>query len=124
MPNTAIKGDFMPYIETKTTKAIDFETKERIKEKFGKAIELIKGKSEKWLMLSFSDSLYMSFAGDSQVATAMISVDIFGKATDSEYDALTNKLTEIVSEELGISPSRIYIKYSEVFHWGWSGENF
>ena len=40
----------MPFINTKTTAKIDKEKEIAIKEEFGKAIELIRGKSERWLM--------------------------------------------------------------------------
>ncbi len=114
----------MPYIETISTKTITPEKEASLKEKLGEAIALIKGKSESWLMLSFRGGEHMAFAGDSMRDTAMVSVELFGSASDSEYGALTARLTEIISSELGISPDRIYVKYTEIAHWGWSGENF
>lgn len=113
----------MPYINTKTTAKLDTGTTERLTKEFGKAIELIPGKTEKWLMLSFEGDCKMAFAGISGDC-CMIEVEIFGTAQDSSYDALTKDLTEIVSRETGISPERIYIKYEEISHWGWRGNNF
>ena len=94
-----------------------------LKTAFGKAIELIPGKSERWLMLSFSDNERMWFVGD-DAPLAYLSVKLFGAASDGAYDALTAKLTEIVSAQLNIPSSRIYVKYEEIDHWGWNGSNF
>ena len=113
----------MPFISTKTNVSVSKEQELRLKTEFGKAIELIPGKSERWLMLSFSDSERMWFVGD-DAPLAYLSVKLFGAASDSAYYALTAKLTEIVSQELDIPSSRIYVKYEEIDHWGWNGSNF
>jgi phenylpyruvate tautomerase PptA (4-oxalocrotonate tautomerase family) len=112
----------MPLITTKVSTQITQENEVSLKSKYGKAIELI-NKSESWLMVEFQDNCRMYFKGDN-APSAMIEVDLFGKAADSGYDALTEKLTEIVEAELGIPKSRIYVKYSEIDHWGYSGFNF
>ena len=74
-------------------------------------------------MLSFEDNIRMAFAGKTD-PVAMIEVEIYGKASDSEYSALTAKISEIISSELQIPKNRIYVKYEEIGVWGWSGENF
>lgn len=113
----------MPYISTKTNVTISKNQETALKTAFGKAIEKIPGKTENWLMLDFYDSQRMWLAGD-DAPTAMLEVEIFGSAPDSAYDALTAELTAIVSTELFIEPSRIYIKYEEIGCWGWNGNNF
>ncbi|MBQ8503537.1 MAG: hypothetical protein IJ491_04580 [Clostridia bacterium] len=112
----------MPLITTKVSTEITKEKEISLKSEFGKAIELI-GKSENWLMVEFQDNCRLYFKGD-DAPCAMIEVDLFGKASDSGYDALTQKITEIVEAELGIPKDRIYVKYSEIGHWGYSGFNF
>ena len=49
----------MPYIETTASVAISGRKEQAIKERMGQAIELIPGKSEGWLMLSFHDNVPM-----------------------------------------------------------------
>lgn len=112
----------MPLITTKISKEITKEKEVSLKAQFGKAIELI-GKSENWLMIDFQDNCRLYFKGSDEEC-AMIEVDLFGKATDNAYGALTEKLTEIVESELGIDRGRIYVKYNEISHWGYSGFNF
>ena len=112
----------MPLITAKASTAIGKEKEIAIKTKLGKAIELI-NKSESWLMIDFQENCHLWFKGE-ETPSAMIEVDLFGKATESGYDALTKAITDIVSDELGISPQRIYVKYNEINHWGYSGFNF
>lgn len=114
----------MPCIQTKVNVKITKEKEELIKAKLGKAIELVPGKSESWLMLSFEDECRLYFKGDSQQAIAFVEVKLFGTAGNEAYNKLTAAITEILNQELDISPSQIYIKYEEVSHWGWNGSNF
>jgi phenylpyruvate tautomerase PptA (4-oxalocrotonate tautomerase family) len=114
----------MPCIQTKVNVEITKEKEEILKSKFGKAIELIPGKSESWLMLSFEDDCKLYFMGTSEPGIAFVEVKLFGKAGNDAYDKLTAAITEILKQELNISPSRVYIKYEEVSHWGWNGSNF
>ena len=102
----------MPYIETKASVQITKEQIDTLTQKLGKAIELIPGKSEEWLMLNFEGECKMAFRGDGNTPCAMVDVYIFGKTTDAAYDALTSCLCGTVSEVLGIPSNRIYVKYS------------
>ena len=113
----------MPYIATKTNVKITADSEAKIRAALGKAIEAIRGKSEAWLMLSFDDEVRMAFKGKTE-PTAMIEVEIFGKASSAEYADLTARITNIISSELNIPADRIYIKYEEIETWGWAGENF
>lgn len=112
----------MPLITAKVSTEISKEKEISLKSQFGKAIELI-NKSESWLMVEFKDNCRLYFKGD-EAPCAMVEVDLLGKATQSGYDALTEKLTGIVEAELGIPRDRIYVKYNEFEHWGYSGFNF
>lgn len=113
----------MPFIDMKTSVKIDTDKELYLKEAFGKAIELIPGKSEEWLMLNFSDGCRMYFAG-ADAPSAILEVKILGRSTPDYYNALTKELTDIVSGTLGVSKNRIYVKYEEIDTWGFNGENF
>ncbi len=114
----------MPYIETKTTVKATAAEAEQLKDELGKAIALIPGKSEEWLMTRLCDNCTMSFKGDSERDCAMVSVDIFGGADKSAYDALTAAICDAVSRVLGVERNRIYVKYCEIDTWGFDGYNF
>lgn len=113
----------MPYINAKTTVTINPEKREVIKKKFGQAIELVPGKSESWLMVSFDDNSTMYFKGSDENPLAYVEVKILGKASEDSYRKLTKAITEIIYEELLIKPECIYVKYEEVTTWGWNGIN-
>ena len=113
----------MPFINTKTSVEITSEQETLLKEKMGEAIRHI-GKSESWLMLNFDDNCRMYFKGKNKEPMAMVEIALFGKASDSQYDALTEELTKEIASILNISPANIYIKYEEVEHWGYNGFNF
>lgn len=114
----------MPFINTKTNVSITSEKEKNLKTKLGQAISIIRGKSESWLMLNFEDNSRLYFRGDGDTPCAFIEVKIYGSASSQEYNDLTDKITEIISSELDISPSQIYVKYEEVEYWGYSGHNF
>lgn len=114
----------MPCIETKVNVKISKEKEEIIKNKLGKAIELIPGKSESWLMLSFEDQCKLYFKGTNEPGIAFVEVKLFGSANKNAYAKLTSVITNILNEELNISADRIYIKYEEIEYWGWNGSNF
>ncbi|MEE0859797.1 MAG: phenylpyruvate tautomerase MIF-related protein [Acutalibacteraceae bacterium] len=113
----------MPYINTTTNIKITKEKELSIKAKYAQAVSII-GKSETYLMLGFNDECSMYFAGNGDEPIAFVEVKFFGKSTSDKLDKLTGEICNIVSEELNISPSKIYVKYEEVQHWGWNGHNF
>ncbi len=112
----------MPFINTKVNVSISQEQEQTLKTQFGQAITLI-GKSEPWLMLNFDDNCKLWFKG-SDAPAAIMEVSLYGKASSAAYDALTGRLTEILSSVLSVPSSRIYVKYSEIAYWGMGGSNF
>lgn len=114
----------MPMIQTKTSIAITNQQELTLKSELGKAIAILPGKSEQWLMLSFEDNCRMYFKGDNSQPLAYIEVKVFGKIDSSAADRLTAKICEIFNTVLGIAPSNVYVKYEAVDTWGWNGGNF
>ncbi len=114
----------MPFINSKISIKISEEQEKEIKTKLGKAIELIPGKSESWLMTGFEDEYHLYFRGDNSQPLAYVEVKVFGGENPSAFDALTGKITEIYGDVLGIAPDHIYVKYEAVSQWGWNGSNF
>lgn len=110
----------MPYIDANVSVKLDSERVERIKSAFGKAISLIPGKSESYLMVKISDDCNMFFKGDPS-PTAMCSVSIFGSADEKSCEALTKEICEIFRREADIPSSRTYVKFQFVDTWGYNG---
>ncbi|SFR93757.1 phenylpyruvate tautomerase MIF-related protein [Anaeromicropila populeti] len=114
----------MPFINSKVNVKLTQEKQDSIKSKLGQAISMVPGKSENWLMLGFEDECKLYFKGDSSTRIAFVEVKIFGSASASAYDKLTEAICNIFNEELEIAKDKIYVKYEEVEHWGWNGANF
>ncbi len=114
----------MPYIETKVSTQISSENEILLKEEFAKAIEIFPGKSESWLMLNFEDNCRLWFKGDNSLPSAYIEVKLLGEISSVNAEQMTKKICSIIEKILGISPSRIYVKYEACDTWGWNGGNF
>ena len=112
----------MPFINVMTNTAVSGEKKTAIKTALGKAISIIPGKSETWLMVGINPEYTLHLNGNDFPA-AMVDVSILGTANSAAYNKLTAQICDILSSELGIDPSRIYVKYSETDNWGWNGGN-
>ncbi len=113
----------MPFINLKTNVSVPAVKEERLKASFGQAITAIPGKTEQWLMVGLEPEYTLYFQGNDEPC-AMVEVSIFGKAHPSSYEALTKEICSIIEAELSIPPSRTYVKYSEINHWGWNNQNF
>lgn len=114
----------MPFIGSKVTVKILPEKEEIIKSKLGRAIELIPGKSESFLMVGFEDEYKLYMSGEKLDKGAFIEIKVFGKVSKEAFDQMTDAVCKIFEEELGIPQNKIYIKYEEVENWGWNGRNF
>ena len=104
----------MPFIHMMTNVPVSEAAEKAMKEAFGKAISIIPGKSEQWLMADIEGEHRLYLAGSGEPA-AMVEVT---------YNKLTGAVTETVVKNLGIDPARVYVKYAETPYWGWNGENF
>ena len=114
----------MPFINAKISVKLTKEKEQIVKEKLGKAIELIEGKTEEWLMIGFEDNHKLYFKGEELEKGAFIEIKIFGQASKESYDKLTVEVCNIFHSELDIPANKIYVVYDEVKTWGWNGMNF
>ncbi|GAA0076345.1 phenylpyruvate tautomerase MIF-related protein [Clostridium sp. CTA-5] len=114
----------MPFIGSKITMKISKEKEEKIKKRLGETIELVPGKSERFLMIGFEDNYSLYFGGEKLEKGAFIEVKVFGKASKETFAMLTREISNIYEEELQIPKNKIYVKYEEVENWGWNGSNF
>ncbi len=113
----------MPFINIKTNTPASGEKQETIKTALGRAITVIPGKSESWLMVGIEADCSLWFKGSDQPA-AMVDVSVYGSADPSAFNKLTGEICGILKEQLAIEPSRVYVKYSATADWGWNGSNF
>ena len=114
----------MPFIDTKLNIRLSEEKEAILKAKLGEAIALFPGKSEYWLMLSFTDNCRLWFRGYNNFPAAMVEVKLFGGADEETCSRMTAEICRLFKSELGISPDHVYVKYEFTDRWGWNGENF
>lgn len=114
----------MPYINLKTTKKLTAENCDALKTAFGKAIECFPGKTEAWLMVGIEDGIRLWFKGDNSEDSAIVDVELLGSVSPEGSEKMTKEVCKILSNELGISPDRIYVKYKGYADWGWNNMNF
>lgn len=113
----------MPFIDVKTNTQISKDRELALKQELGRAIAILPGKSEKWLMLEIKDGCRMYFHGD-DAPCAMLQVQVFGKIDRAACEQLTKELCGIVQRVLSIPADSTYIKYEEISLWGWNEQNF
>ena len=113
----------MPHINLKTNIEVNGDTIRELNKIFGKDIEIIPGKTERWLMTSIMDKVPMCFGGN-DTPCALAEVSLFGSTSSDVYKNLTSELCRDISTLLNIPQDRIYIKYVEISEWGWNGSNF
>jgi len=113
----------MPYIEVKTNKPVSDELAHRISSAMGRLVEILPGKTEKWLMTEVKGGCFMTMAG-SDAPCIMVNVSLFGKADEESYEKLTEAICAELRWTLDIDETRMYVKYEEVDHWGWNKTNF
>lgn len=114
----------MPYIDSKVSIKISEEKELELKTRLGKAIQIIPGKSESWLMVGFQDNYHLYFRGDNSMPCAFIEVKVFGREDQISFAKMTAEICDIYEDVLGIPKDHIYVKYEAVSSWGWNGNNF
>ena len=113
----------MPFIDVRTSVKADETKKQTIEQKLTDSISLLPGKTSIYFMCAVEDGVSMMFHGDKE-NTAFVEVKIFGKSTRDAYEKLTERICEILKEELGVDPAYCYVKFEEVENWGFNGFMF
>ena len=113
----------MPFIDTKVTMQLSDDKKESIKSRLGEAIGTLH-KTETYLMVGFSDEYDLFLGGKKLEKGAYVEVSLFGGASSGDYNAMTGKICDILSEELAIPADSVYVTYHGLSDWGWNGRNF
>ena len=112
----------MPFIKVKTSCQISKEQEITLKSRMGKAIELVPGKSEEYLLLEFEDNSRLWLRGENTEPIAYIEAAIFGNESHAGYPAFTAKVSEIFFDVLGIRAENLYIKYEDISAWSVGGQ--
>ena len=101
----------MPFIKAKVSCPVSPEQESELKAGMGKAIGLVPGKSEDFLLLEFEDRCRLWLRGKNDEPIAYIEAAIFGNEMHCGYDAFTAEVTALFSKVLHIRPDHVYIKF-------------
>ena len=110
----------MPYIAINTAGELSAGQKEKIKTGFGRLIEIIPTKTKAGLMIDFSGSRTMYFAGR-EVNGAFVELRLFRKSDFEAKKKFTEEAFEMLSRELGMSKDDIKLNIMELDCWGTGG---
>ena len=113
----------MHFIISRVNIPISNEQEIVIKSKLGRAIELVPGKSEQYLLLGFEDNYHLYLKGDNSKPIAYITASIFGNEQHLGYDEFAREVTKIFNEVLNIPIENIYIKFDDISDWSVAGQN-
>ena len=111
----------MPFIFSKVNIPISKGQELALKARLGRAIALVPGKSEEYLLAGFEDGCHLYLRGKDNEPIAYVEVDIFGNEEHWGYDRLTAAITEMFGEILGIAPDHVYVNYRDIPGWGVAG---
>ena len=116
----------MPVVHTYCSAPISESAREALKTAYGRAIEAVPGKSEAWLMCLFEGSTPIYFAGNDSEPSAYVEVGVFARSEvpAAAWERFTEEVTPAITRELGVDPSRLYIRYGWTPSFGWNGANF
>lgn len=112
----------MPFIKVKVSCPVSGEQERELKSRLGKAIELVPGKSEEYLLLEFEDQCRLWLRGENSAPISYIEATVFGNESHAGYPAFTAAAAEIFQDVLAIPPENLYVKYEDILAWGAGGQ--
>lgn len=114
----------MPFLKIQTNADVNSDQQKITVKALSKAVAVMLGKPERYVMVSFEQNANMLFAGTDQVL-AYLELKSIGLAEDktTEY---SSTLCQIISQHLEVATDRIYIEFSnaERHLWGWNEATF
>lgn len=112
----------MPFINVKTTAALDSAKKATLNAELCRITEDCLGKGQNWVMTSYEDNASLAFQGSIE-NIAYVEVKAYGEPNATEADKMTAGVCQLMEKELGIPVNRTYVSYWGTDKWGWNGGN-
>ena len=114
----------MPLIKVHTQPAVADDKKEPLMGEIAQCVADISGKSLEYMMVVLEDADIQ--LGGTSSDSAYIDFRGIGGISPESNAAITSGLCELFQTELGISPDRVYITFTDVpaQNWGWNNKLF
>lgn len=114
----------MPYLLIRTNQTLARERQIPLLQRCSAAVSHMLEKPEKFVMVSVDDGVPMLFGGDAApcIYMELKSIGLPGERTAE----LSAQLCQLLSGELEVPESRIYIEFADAprHMWGWNGGTF
>lgn len=107
----------MPFIVTKVSTPLTDVQERKLKERFGRAIAHVPGKSEQGLLLAFEDNCRLWLAGGNDAPIAYVQADVFANERHTGYGTLSAEIAAALHDVADISPERVYVRYTDIPAW-------
>ena len=98
----------MPYISFKTNHKLTLRQENTIKSKSGELISLIRGKTEKALMIHMEDDQIMYFKGE-ETPCMMIEINLYKSAEFDDKKKLTEAMIQMIHETTKIEADKVIL---------------
>ena len=114
----------MPYIEAKMSFKLEDVQKDDLHKKLEDVISDAFSKPKSYIMTNIEDNHRLYMAGERIEKGAYISVSLLGAASKSACQNATKEICDILSSDLGVDTSKVYITYHPTDLWGHDGYMF
>jgi phenylpyruvate tautomerase len=114
----------MPLLKLETTVVLSEDKRQALLASLSKIVAETIGKPVQYVMVTASQ-VAMQMSGSPGDA-AFVDVRSLGGLTDDVNRKLSQKVSQLLHDSLGIPPNRIYLNFTDVqaSHWGWNGSTF
>lgn len=114
----------MPYLKIQTNQEISKNSQKTLLEKASATVARELGKPESYVMVAIDPPRPMMFAGSDE-PTAYLELKSIGLPASNTKN-LSAALCHLISDELSIDQSRVYIEFANAERnmWGWNGATF
>jgi phenylpyruvate tautomerase len=114
----------MPLLKLETTVVLTQDQRQALLASLSKTVAETIGKPQQYVMVAASQAA-MQMSGSAGDA-AFVDVRSIGGLTDDVNRKLSQKVSQLLHDSLGIPPNRIYLNFTDVqaSHWGWNGSTF
>jgi len=114
----------MPLLQIDTNQILDDAAQQKLLAEASHSVADMLGKPERYVMVAFEHKPAMRFAGSGE-ALAYLELKSIG-LPESKTVELSQALTELMQQHLGVAADRVYIEFADAprHMWGWNGGTF
>ena len=114
----------MPYIAAKISFKLEDNQKDILHKKLEDVISSTFSKPKCYIMTNIEDAATLYMGGNRIEKGAYISVKSLGTISKSASQTATQQICDILTADLGVDTSKVYITYHPVDLWGHDGYMF